>query len=337
VNEWWRTLTTVRQKAEEFGRETYFREAWAEACEHLDAPAALFQRLAVITFKPEAIVARRVRPGLKFLAERGFRPVVHRRLRFSRHQVRELWRFQWNVATRERMAVMDLMNVASDSLWVALWDETDQLEMPGTVRFRALKGSSLPRERGPETLRAFLGGQNRIMTCLHAADEPIDIVREMGILYDAPDRSALLTELAGPLVSANPSLAETLEDLEREGPAIDFDIDRATAGLETALNDAAADADPALIAAARRTMLACQSGTPLPWHRFVAELNAARVRPKVWDLLQFGAHYVQHDLEEGVCTIDEDGRDGWLRGDGTLLVSPEVARPSTSLAERSIE
>jgi hypothetical protein len=215
------------------------------------------------------------------------------------------------------------MTCAVDCLWVAFWDESPSLSVPGTVRFRALKGDAIPGKRSPDSLRSTLGGQNRMMTFVHAADEPIDIVREVGILFDRADRRRLLIDLQDAAASnGRQELDDELSDLGREFPHIDLDIDLAIAGLECAIEMASRKHDAASIAAVRRTMLAALSGEKLDWYRFVDELEAAGVAPALWDLLQFGAHFVQHDIENAVCTIDEDGRSGWLDGCGLHALEP---------------
>jgi hypothetical protein len=48
--------------------------------------------------------------------------------------------------------------------------------------------------------------------------------------------------------------------------------------------------------------------SPLEWQRLVAELGRLGRHRGVWDLLQFRTDFVQHDIENQVCTIDEEER-----------------------------
>ncbi|MFD9007643.1 nucleoside-diphosphate kinase [Streptomyces sp. NPDC059552] len=319
--EWWRPLTVVDAKAEEFARETYFREASADL--HRAAGglvAATLQRLAVITFKPEAIVGRRIPTALDFMERNGFRPIAFRRLRLHRHRARELWRFQWNVATLDRLAVADLLMPSCDSLWVAFWDETSPLTVPGTVRFRGLKGPAYPSVRKKGQLRHELGGTNRMMTFIHAADEPLDIIRELGILFDPQERQPLIRDIAAAAgADVTDRLLEQLGALHAEVPQEELDITAVMRRLNDALAELMVRRPSPDLRAVRQILARVHDGGVLEWTSFAHVLEQARVRLPLWDLVQIGAQYIQHDEENTVCTIDDDGRAGWLLGHGTML------------------
>ncbi|MFD9498164.1 amidohydrolase family protein [Streptomyces sp. NPDC060035] len=331
---WWRPLTVVDAKAAEFARETGFREA-AAAFQSIGGrrAGAVLQRLAVITFKPEAVVGRRIPTALEFMRRHGFRPVAFRRVRLHRYRARELWRYQWNVATLDRLSVADLLMPACDSLWVAFWDETTPLTMPGTVRFRSLKGPAYPSVRREGQLRYELGGTNRMMTFIHAADEPIDIVRESGVLFDSEDYPALAGELiAAEDADATGELHACLSRLHDSVPSLELDIDAAMSRVDTVLADHLGQGPSPDLSAARHELTRARDGETLDWAGFVRHLESADVQLPLWDRIQIGAQHIRHDEENAVCTIDDDGRTGWLSGRGTVL--PMEAPRSAQVRQR---
>jgi hypothetical protein len=317
-----RALTTVQRKFAIFSTESYFREAWdglvAEFGERAEAVA---QRLVVVTFKPEAIVGRRVRSCLAFLLARRFVPILHRVVRHSRRSMREIWRYQWNVATLDRLALSDRLNTATESLWVVLQDVAEPLELPAAVRLRGLKGSALPWLRGPEHLRSVLGGSNRMMTFVHASDEPIDVIREIGITFDRDERLRLYQDVAAGLFRDDTAgVLESAEELYRLHPGHPLELGRSLADLGRALRRRAAERPESrrVIERLERRLRSAESGEALPWREFEAGLREVGLPLDGWDLLVVGSHFVQHDVENAVCTIDEDGRAEWMRGEGEM-------------------
>jgi hypothetical protein len=329
--EWWRTLTTIPAKYEAYARETYFREAWSDICDVLASEAEeTLQGVAIVTFKPEAVVGRRICNCLAYLRRHQYLPIAWRRLRYTRHIAREAWRYQWNVATLDRLMVADLMNGATESLFLLLADTSSQQSIPATVRLRGLKGSALPWVRQAHQLRAVLGGSNRMMTFVHCADEPIDVVREVGIFFGRDDRRTLLAEVQEHFGR------DRFDDLMSEVDRLEADYPEEDLSLAAALDrfEAPVRPPPSLEAEAARqkvrTMLMrAKAGEALKWATFAEEVAQAGLDVTVWDSVIVGAQFVQHDVENLVCTIDDDGRPEWLAGQGRMV--PERNRMMTGV------
>ena len=96
----------------------------------------MLQRLACLGFKPEAFAGRRVDTAVAYMVAHGFEPILARRYRLSPLQSREIWRYQWNVATLGRMAVWDAMQYLGNSALVLFRDTEEPLPVPATVRLR---------------------------------------------------------------------------------------------------------------------------------------------------------------------------------------------------------
>lgn len=97
-------LTPLPGKAECYAGDTYVQETVAQldaagldaakfACEH-----------SMLLLKPDAIVARAVRPTLDWLRHNDFRVVGAHTLAVNRHLVRALWYYAWNIASPSGVA-----------------------------------------------------------------------------------------------------------------------------------------------------------------------------------------------------------------------------------------
>lgn len=225
----WHELTRSPRKRALFTEDLYFREAWADAADVLDeGTGEVLSRVALFTFKPDGLVARRAGRTLDFLAQHGFTVVIVVPFHLTRHSMRELWRYDWNVYTTDRLALCSLMHAATETLLLILRDDRFDGVVPASVRLSDLKGSADPDARRPEALRSVLQPPNRVINFTHVADEPADLVRELGIFLDRVERRALFKALRGGL-SANLSELARAEvgRLQPLVPANDFDLEGA--------------------------------------------------------------------------------------------------------------
>src|SRR5690242_3317170 len=78
----WSRLTTYERKFQLYVIESYFRESWHDVCDVLgESRFETLQSLALVIFKPDAIVGRRTLPGLAFFRARGFQPIAAHRIK----------------------------------------------------------------------------------------------------------------------------------------------------------------------------------------------------------------------------------------------------------------
>ncbi|WP_344651713.1 hypothetical protein [Cryptosporangium japonicum] len=132
---------------------------------------------------------------MKWLSAQRWEVVHARRFRVNRWAVRALWQYQWNTATRDRREMADRYMSATDSLVLVLRVTDESTEWACTELTRA-KGGSDPLRCRPGQLRHALGTLNQQLNLVHSADEPADLIREIGICCPAEERSALYTALA---------------------------------------------------------------------------------------------------------------------------------------------
>ncbi|MBF6172169.1 nucleoside-diphosphate kinase [Nocardia blacklockiae] len=244
------TLTPLPDKADRYAADTYVQECVAQLDE-IGTDAARFAREhSMLLLKPDAIVARAVRPSLEWLRDNDFRVVSAQTLPVNRHLVRALWYFAWNIASPERRRLADLLVGISDALVLVVSGPVADLPTP--VRLTAAKGATDPRKRRPGELRHLLGRDSYLLNLVHSPDDPADVLREFAIYFDERTRSRVLAqvgtgadcsahaaELAGDLYHRTPArdfdrgaaVARILADLGRPPDGVDPDSDEACAGL----------------------------------------------------------------------------------------------------------
>lgn len=280
----WERLTASDRKRELYGQDLYFRDAWADFGAVFTDPAAdPLADLALFVFKSDGVAGRRMRPTLEFLAHQGFAIEASEAVRHNRHSMREVWRYDWNLYPADRLSLTTLMHSATQVPLLLLRDTRHDGVVPGSTRLSDLKGS-VDQEWGPDQLRSALRPPNRVINFCHIGDEPADVVRELGIFFDRPQRLEVLRRLRGRRVSADASgtaEAEALAlvgQLERDWPAHDFDL----AATLDRLSDSGR-IRPADLAAIRRA--AAGEGERLRWDELVAMFPPEPAGPGLWDFV----------------------------------------------------
>jgi nucleoside diphosphate kinase len=321
----WRALTAVPDKFRHFSVESPFRESWnaAETIFGDDTLTAL-QRVAVLTVKPDGVITRAAPDCLSFMSDHGFRPIGGRIFHYDRTTSREIWRYQWNIATLDRLQVADAIHRCAPALMMFFEDETrgEERTLPATVRLAGLKGPAKPAERTAGHLRSRLAAVNRMIVAVHCSDEPIDIVRELGILFGtdplteiyAELRQALGTDQTGPVRAAMEQVHRQAEPGHRsiEAALKEFDlaVTRHTPGTDT--EALAVKQVETAIDDARR-------GIDLKWREWSRDLHASGVPLNQWTAAFLGAQFIRPDIPGATCVIDESGRERWLTGQGRLI------------------
>jgi hypothetical protein len=311
----WRALTTVEQKYQQFSAECYFRESWDTVVRALtNKTLHSLQRIAMLVVKPEAVLGRKGKDIFDYMEQHGFEAIVAHPFRYDRHKAREIWRFQWNIATLDRLQLGDLLHGSADALIVLFADERRELGIPGSVRLAGLKGSSLPWERNSQHLRTHLGALNRMVVFVHCSDEPIDIVRELGILLHPAELRDVYGRVAAALNGRRfDDIDSAVNTLYARFPAQPLDILNAVKRIRTGLADAGVREAPAA-QQADTALAAALDGKKLEWREWSSQIEAAGRNPAGWDEVLVATHYIQHDKPGVRCIISESGREGWLAG-----------------------
>ncbi|AJE80908.1 hypothetical protein SLNWT_0532 [Streptomyces albus] len=315
----WRQLTSQPVKRAVYADEPCTGQGWQSATEALgDRAAWTLQRSALTVFRPDALFAQRVAAGLAYIAQLGLEPVFAAEVGFTGRTAALMWQHQWGGASPDRTALMTTLLSSGPSLLVAFRERAQTIELPAPVRLSAVKGSGHPAERRGDELRSALHSPNRVLTFVHVADEPADILRETAILLPAEQRRALFSALGAGTRTAPlpPPPAAEAPDLDGRRA-----LTRIIARLEQAAPLRGEDAERARVQLLT-TLAQILDGRRLAWGPFRDAVARSGVALPLWDQLLAGAAHIPYDSTDGTSVIPDSGRRGWLAGHGTVLSAP---------------
>ncbi|MGW0330824.1 nucleoside-diphosphate kinase [Streptomyces sp. NPDC003011] len=219
-------LTRDADKAEAYRRDPYMREALTSLAPMRDPQVP--DRHTFVVLKPDAVAGRRGERILGLLRSRGWHPVAATTVRFDPLLVRELWRYQFNAASAQRIAVVDPLLSSGRSLLVLLEDRDRPAWLPASVRLTAAKGSADPSAARGTDLRTRIGRVNGLFNFMHTADEPADVMRELQLFSYQTGWDWCAGPLFGTAADsgADPERTVTtlLAELAAEIPAHDLDV-----------------------------------------------------------------------------------------------------------------
>ncbi|MER5985708.1 nucleoside-diphosphate kinase [Streptomyces sp. NPDC001787] len=219
----WDRLTELEGKDAVFAADIWAREGWSSLRLALgEAEAYRFAgRVAVTWIRPDAFAAGSARRVLSAVAGRGFRVLAARPVRVDPAGARALWAYMCRWATVERLWLLDAVVNLGPGL-VVLWADDTSSPVPASSRMTAAKGDGAPGRRREGSLREVAGAVNRVLTMVHSADEPADVVRELAVFFpDWAQRAVLVEEAAGRLADGSAGRWETAcRQVEAELPEL---------------------------------------------------------------------------------------------------------------------
>ncbi|MFT3770484.1 MAG: hypothetical protein QM820_34075 [Minicystis sp.] len=307
-------LTAVELKRAQYPLDTAFREAWSDIQQRFGAgaPDAL-HRIAVIVFKPDAIVGRRVGASLDFMASSGFLPIGHATFAYTPASARDEWRYQWNQLTLDRIRLSTLVTIAGESLVVVFRDTSPAAGIPAAVRLQELKGPTLLEQREAHHLRQILRSRSRVLKFVHAPDEPADIVRTLGIAMSAPARRRLLAHVRCALAEGRcDDPWPTIRRLEAENPSHDLDFSVSLERVLASLRDIRQGSRERTASALIEALEQCRAGRRLRWREFERNVDRCGLPVDPWDLYVVGAETIQDGYDDEAPIVAKGGRDAWL-------------------------
>lgn len=283
----WRALTVSGQKSALFQEDLYFRETWAECvAECGDGLCDALAPIALLCAKPDAVAGRRLRPILDYAIEHGFAPIGVAEYALTRHSMRHVWRYDWHVYPADRLSFSTVWVGASPSLMLVLEDRAPETGVPASVRLASLKGHALADKRRPGDMRTRLAPPNTVLNFVHVPDEPADIVREMGILLEHPQRIAILRairDLRGSDASAQ--ALQAIESLYARHAAHDLDAAASLRRLQAA----------GMVVAPQRIEACLGSGGFLSWHDLVGSFSPDVLGAHRWDFIAVASTMIPRD------------------------------------------
>jgi hypothetical protein len=193
-------LSQLPSKRKHYAREIYFRESWHDLLA-LAGEAAIRRWLwstTFILFKPDAVANRALQRGLAAIQDNDFEILQSLTFQFDRLSMRELWRYELNIATMQRMAAIDLLLTAGPSLLVMLRDRRAvPASLSAAERLMRWKGTSRG-SRPQNSLRTIMGALPGLLNFVHTPDEPADVIRELGVLAPRQTRLILSEHVVSP-------------------------------------------------------------------------------------------------------------------------------------------
>lgn len=173
----------------------------------------LIDRATAIVFKPDAFVSRSMGPAIVFLIDHGFVPLRCEFFTYDRNMIRAAWRYQINIATCERLRVVEHLLAGRSAAYLLLGREAREGAGSASEALNALKGEAEIAGRTPDCLRSLLGDHNTFLNKVHIPDDTADFLRELSVYFDHATRSSLLRHALaqGPVLEDSTGLADTIQ------------------------------------------------------------------------------------------------------------------------------
>ncbi|MFG1923945.1 nucleoside-diphosphate kinase [Cryptosporangium sp. NPDC048952] len=268
--------------------DTYFRDAWEDLSGVAGKDAVgIAATHALLLLKPDAVVRRQLTPAIDWLTTRGWRVAHAGRVHVNRWAIRAFWQYQWNTATRDRREMADLYMTATDSLLLVL-GAPGGAEGAAETLTRA-KGTSDPTRCRPGQLRFALGTLNQQLNLVHSADEPADLVREIGICCTEAERAVVFRAMAAG-TDAEDVARRLARTLESEHEPLDLTLAGTVARLVARLGD---EPEHARL---RRCLEDVRDGRATGWRYVVGLAERAGVPLTRWDRVVLGTYLLDPTL-----------------------------------------
>jgi len=191
-------LSCFPEKLECYAADGYFLESWATLTGmHRQGvfPLGRLWTLGSVLFKADTMLRGNGLRGLRFLEEQGFEIRVVREVGFSGARVEQFWRYSLDRLSRERVELLKYLQTVAPSLYVLVGSSGTDDRLPCSLQVTELKGQVEVARRHAGNLRYAMGApQSAFFNFVHTADEPSDLVRELGILFDATERRDVILD-----------------------------------------------------------------------------------------------------------------------------------------------
>ena len=288
-----RELSRSSDKLDLYAADTFFIESWEDLVEVAgDQAASVAGVMAGLTLKPDAIVARVGSRALRWLEAEGFSLIAAERVVFDRRMIRDIWRYAWNVATRDRKDVMDLLMCSTPSLFIALRGSE-----PAALRLSERKGAADPSGRSPGDLREVLGARVPLINFVHTTDEAADVIREIGVYFTAEARRAIYRAALAPPMDLSEVVA-LLADIEESVSYQDLALEPAVRRVLRQL-DHIGTSDVDRRRELHEYLARALDGVPVDWRTLARLLDELGLPCSHWDRIVIASHLVA--LETGAA------------------------------------
>ena len=171
--------------------------------------------------------------GIRFIEQHGFHICAVRELSFSRRGVEDLWRYSLGRLSAERLELLQRLQTRCSSLYMLVKSKAHVSRFPSSLQLTELKGQADPAIRHSASLRCVMGEpQSTFFNFVHTADEPADLVREVGLLFGEEERRSVILESA---LDARPDAEGAYEALQARSETSDLNFSCAVERLSSAV------------------------------------------------------------------------------------------------------
>jgi nucleoside diphosphate kinase len=191
-------LSCFPEKLKYYKADNDFLEGWASLTNLERQGLFSLERLwtlGSVLFKADTMLRGNGLRGISFLEEHGFQIRAVRAVSFSGERVDHLWRYSLGRLSNERVELLKRLQAISPSLYLIVEAAGNGSRLPCSLRVTELKGQVALDQRDERTIRYAMGEpQSAFFNFVHTADEPSDLVRELGLLFDRTERNRLIQE-----------------------------------------------------------------------------------------------------------------------------------------------
>jgi nucleoside diphosphate kinase len=181
--------------------------------------------LGSVLFKADTVLRGNGVRGIRFLQDHGYEIRAAREVAFSESRVEQFWHYSLGRLSRERVELLKRLQTISPSLYLIVESRGGVGCLPCSLRVTELKGQVELARRHTGSLRFAMGDpQSAFFNFVHTADEPSDLVRELGLLFDVAQRRDLILEV---ISGSSPDVEGLYERLLARGRHSDLDFSRA--------------------------------------------------------------------------------------------------------------
>lgn len=300
----WKLLTIFGSKKSYFSTETYFRESFFDGHDvGGENIVNLMVRTAVVVLKPEIFASGKTRDVINLIERYDFKLKAFSTVKYDRLKIRETWRYQYSEATIDRMSLVDHLYCLGDAMLLFFEDTSPVLTKPASARLHKLKGASEARLRTPDTLRSIIRIPNGVIRLFHVPDEPADIIREMGILFDRDQRLLIYNQLCSPSSINTKHLEATIAQLESQHPSHDFSLETAWKNILRKSNDVVFSSQ------IEKLQQQVANHEEIGWEDIYSLLKENDCC--IYDILTVATHVLKQDVDYEFHLIDGDALRGW--------------------------
>lgn len=180
-------LTRYPQKADYYCLEPRFREGLYAVARHtgeldFEGLGQRIRNVGLAMLRPDAFRFGTAIRAIGYLDRLGLSPTRWQTVHVDELRVRELWRYQLNAASLARLRLLDALFAQSASIVLLFEAGASAPPVPCSVILADAKGEADPASRAGWELRSYLESPNKLLSYIHAADEPADAVRDGSLL-----------------------------------------------------------------------------------------------------------------------------------------------------------